>query len=291
MKITRQELNKLVMEEIDKLDPELREGVLDYLKGAGGAAATKASDTGKSIAKAVGDKATAVKNKVGQVAGDIKNAGAVASLKGDVQRAVQESGMAMERFKNTFTDLLARAQALRLNDEEETIKAELNAIEQYQMNAGAIGGAQTPTGDMSGMAQDIAATPLTHSDMHGREKAGEWPSGTEQWADKTPTAVDLPPLNPKPTEKPKPVDFGPEQPFDWRSDKAKGKPKSSTVTGTSKTPIQKQTSGKKQTKPTMRTKLDKGSIKKAVDAAGGDINKAAKKLGITKQQMIQALQS
>ena len=137
MKITNRELQKIVLEEVEKLQPELQEGVLDFLRGAGKSAGGKASSVGKSIAKSVGDKATAVKDKVGQVAGDIKTAGSVASLRGDLQRAAQEAGQQVEKLIEVFNTLLARAQSLRLDQEENEIKTELAALKNYQQTAAA----------------------------------------------------------------------------------------------------------------------------------------------------------
>lgn len=273
MKISHEQIRTLVLKEIESLPQDIREGVLDYLKGAGQSAGGKIADTGRSIAKAVGDKATAAKNKVGQVAGDIKNAGAVASLKGDVQKAVQESGMAMERFKSTFTDLLARAQSLRLDDEEQVIKSELGAIEQYQMNAGNVGGdlGDEEGGDYSDIAQDVMSLPPAQKDIPTQViNRPQVPAKT------SPSPVTLPP---KPS--PKPVGL-PDQPLDWRSDKARAQsPQPSTITGPSKSPRAK--------KPTLRTKLDKDSIRKAVSDAGGNVTMAAKKLGVSKEQIKQVL--
>jgi hypothetical protein len=296
MKITRQDLHKLVLQEVEKLPPDIREGVMDFLKGAGGAAAGKASDTGKSIAKAVGDKATAAKNKVGQVAGDIKNAGAVASLKADVEKASQEAGMQIQGLYDRFTDLLARAQSLRLEAEEKVIKAEMQALKNYQETAAAEAG--DPNVDYTELGNDLMGTSPAQSDpMVADMNGGEEPdlTGTDDmeqgpWGDETPTDVELPPMNTKSTEKPKPISMKPkpvsmppmnQEPFDWRSDKAKAQsPQPSTITSTN--PIKKK-------KPSMRTKLDRTSIEKAVRDADGNVSLAAKKLGISKDQMLQAL--
>lgn len=126
MKITHQYLFDLINEELNKTleEENIDEGVLDYLKGAGQSAGGKIADTGKAI-----------KNKVGQVAGDIKNAGMTASVKADVQKAVQESGLMAQKFTKIFKDLLHRADALRMDDEVNQIKKELGALQTYQETA------------------------------------------------------------------------------------------------------------------------------------------------------------
>lgn len=292
MKITRENLYKIILSEVNNLSPELQEGVLDYLKGAGGAAAGKASDTGKSIAKSVSDKATAAKNKVGQVAGDIKSAGQQASLRADLSKATQEAGMQIEALISKFRDLLARAQSMRMDAEEQEIKAELQALQTYQETAAADmsarGGADMDS-DMSDLGNDMIATssPVSSADPMVTDMNG----GDEgEWGDETPTDVDLPPLNTKSKEKPNPVSLPSlnktdTTPFDWRSDKAKAK--SSTVpqpvvTGPSTNKIKK--------KPPLRTKLDRKSIEQAVKANNGNVTLAAKQLGVTKDQIMKVLE-
>lgn len=292
MKISHQELQNIILNEVKNLPEDIREGVLDYLKGAGGAAADKAGATGKSIANAVKDKATAAKNKVGQVAGDIKSAGQQASLKADVQKASQEAGMAIEGLIGKFTDLLARAQSMRMEAEEKEIKAELQALRNYQETAAAETGDEEVAGDdeYADLGKDLMATSggVPTDSEPGNVTAMPKPEIPPK-TNPAPVKMGSPKPSPEPVKmgsQPSSTDFGSNEPFDWRSDKAKGanpaptahKP-AATITGKAST----------KPKPTLRTKLDKASIRKAVDAAGGDINKAAKALKLTKQQMIQAL--
>lgn len=237
MKVTTEQLMRLVAEEIENLDPDLQEGIMDYFKGAGGAAGSKASSTAssvgssianraKSVASGVGNAATSAKNKVGQVAGDIKNAGATSSLKADVQKAIQQSGVQVQTLMKTFRDLLARAQSLRLSDEEQQIKSELQALQTYQETAAAGLG----SGDGMGQPKSLdSGSPATSSPIPSLDQMnGETPvTPTPSMSKPSPSAVNLPPkaspagvsLPPKPS--PKPVGMPPESPFDWRSDKAR----------------------------------------------------------------------
>ena len=266
MKITQEQLKNLILEEFEKIDQQtLEEGVFDYLKGAGQSAGSKAGDLGKAVAKQVNDKATAVKNKVGQVTGDIRTAGATASLKGDLQRAIQQSGMMVEKFKNQFTDLLARAQSLRLDDEEGQIKSELQALQTYQETASKSIHPETAT---------VSKPEL----------------GTTQAPKQSPADVSLPAMNSDkplsqsdrraggPTAKPSAIDFGDQGGgMDWKANQTtKSAPKQTSITPQNK-----------KTAPKVQTKLSPETIRATVKKYGPD--QAAKKLGVSKQALINAL--
>lgn len=265
MKITQEQLRQIVAEE---LESQLQEGVFDYLKGAGKAAGGKVADTGKSVANAISNKANAVKNKVGQVAGDIKSAGATSSLKADIQKTAQDAGMQIQGLIDRFTDLLARAQSMRMEEEESIIKAELQALRNYQETAAAESspsGIDTSHGEEPKTSGGVPTSPEGEHDVQAMKKPSV-PKPVQMGTKPNPAAVDF--------------GHGEDVPFDWSSKPkmAHSKPAESPKPAT---PPKKA--------PQIRTKLDRASIEKAVKAAGGSIPQAAKNLGITKDQMIKAL--
>jgi len=338
MKITQKDLLKLVDEETDKI---IKEGFLDRLKGSGTNAGSKVADAGRSVAnkvsntakagaKSVGDKFKAASDKVGQVAGDINHAGKTSSLKADLQKAIQESGMMVEKFTKTFSDLHARAQSLGLHDEEQQARTELAALNTYQSTASQ--GLDKPTSTASLKKPVEQPTPSVSDinkppkpDMQGREeKGGTWADNDELFGEPFDTndqnnsiGYDEEPLDwdmignsldtdsgeedatvagpEMPKSTPKSVDFGTntsETPFDWRAQKAKATPMKSAVSPSQKpkTSIKPNKWDLGKTPDVASTKLDKTSVKKAIEDSKGDYTSAAKKLGISKSKMIDILQ-
>ena len=263
MKITIKELLDIVEQETDKAirENKMDEGALDFLKGAGKSVGGKAASVGKSAigagksaVQSVSDKEKSVGNKVGQVASDAKNAGASASLQGDITKAVQESGMMIQKFTQQFQDLLARAQALHMNDLEQEVKSELQALETYMQTAGKTSGSSVAPASVDSPKLAPKTNPASVDLPAMKSK----PAPIDLPAMKTnPASVDLPPLPSKKTN---------DAPLDWTSGSKKPKK-----------PPAKQSNKK--------AGITKDMIKKAYSDSGNNPRATAKKLGLTLDQI------
>jgi len=126
MKITNDQLKEMIERELDGIDKKfLEEGFFDAFKGGAQAAGGMAKDAAVKAA-------TAAKNKVAQVAGDVVSAGRKASLKADFEKASQKIALQVQQSIATFTELLTRASRRGHEEEEQQIKAELQALKTYQ---------------------------------------------------------------------------------------------------------------------------------------------------------------
>ena len=256
----------------------------------------------------------------------------------------------MQGFQKTFKDLLARSQAMGLDDEERQAKSELDALEVYGRTAAkgldpnssvaalpqdkgqgvapasvvnpttSLNKPQTSPASKPGWADDdsLFGEPLGGGDDFGdndrlgnEEEPLDWDMIGNSLDSNNPNDPDgtksISQLGKKPS--PAPVEFGDNDPFDWRTDKAR-KSASRTppkASGTSIKPppkspppgsgasVEKPAAKKPTDKPfsaknlTKKSPLSKESIKKAVSDAGGDYSVASKKLGISKDKMVSVL--
>ena len=263
MKISHKDLVAIVTKEVNGL----HEGVLDQLRGR------------------LGD--------IGSKSGNNKQAGDTASLDGDLERASQKVALQVQQSIKTFTDLLARAQSMRLQEQEQRIKNELQALKTYQRTA------TPPEGQQQPQVNKPSPSPVDLPPLD------------------TPAGVDLPPMpaakaapqramggyeRTPGTEVPKPVDLGnmrDDEPFDWRVPQkpkpVQTEPPKATITP----PVAKPKSAPVNTpvstpKPKTKTKLDKDNIKKVIKKHGGAstpgaLKKAAKELGVSENAIIQAM--
>lgn len=243
MKLTSQQLLEIIEKELGGISEEfLQEGFFDSIKGAAGEAGNKIKNT-----------ATAVKNKVGQVAGDIKNAGAQASLKADVKNTSQQAKNQVSNLVQHFSSLLSRAEKLNMTVEIKELQAEIQALKNY-----------TET-----------TTKETEDTYDEPPEATSAPVATN-----APRGIDLPPMPPK--SSPSPVDMSePGKPFDWRSDKARQQ--------TSATPSSTKSTSKPSQKPKIKTKMDKDHVMNLIKKYGTNSKKIEKLTGLTHNEIVRLI--
>jgi len=113
MKITQQQLKKIINEEIQKMVEEdnLEEGFLDFLKGAGGTAASQAGGAVKRAGQAVAAKA-----------GEIKKAGQTASVKADIPKLINKATKELQKIGSDLLNLQQRASSLGVTLELDEIE-------------------------------------------------------------------------------------------------------------------------------------------------------------------------
>ncbi len=113
MKITQQQLKQIINEEIQKMVEEdnLEEGFLDFLKGAGGTAASQAGGAVKRAGQAVAAKA-----------GEIKKAGQTASVKADIPKLINKATKELQKIGSDLLNLQQRASSLGVTLELDEIE-------------------------------------------------------------------------------------------------------------------------------------------------------------------------
>lgn len=113
MKITQQQLKQIINEEIQKMAEEgnLEEGLLDFLKGAGGTAATQAGGAVKRAGQAVAAKA-----------GEIKKAGQTASVKADIPKLINKATKELQKIGSDLLNLQQRASGLGVDIELDEVE-------------------------------------------------------------------------------------------------------------------------------------------------------------------------
>lgn len=133
MKISREQLKKLIREEVDKLEENgLDEGLGKFFSSLGGQAATAAGKAASSVGQRIGQAATAVGDKVGKAAtavgGAVKTA-RQASAKADIAPIAQKSASSLQQAGTVLDGLVQRMQKLGMEAEAQPLLTALQSIQ------------------------------------------------------------------------------------------------------------------------------------------------------------------